>query len=426
MEENLLQSLKSLSNLKFLFSFLVVEKKLNIIVYNKKIKRKLGIDIQYHKKVSGKYRIMQKNGYIEEYDLYSNILIFKGMSLNGKKNGQGTEFYNNGDIKFEGEYLNGYKIQGKGYDHKKNVIMILEKDGKCMEYYDNGNLYFKGEYLKGKKWNGKIFNYRGNKISEIKNGKGNIQEYYYDGKLLFKGIYLNGKKWNGKEYFNYNILKPKEFEDKKGYNYINNNIFFVGEFSKGKIFNIKKYEIEESDEYKNNGDNKEYTAKKRIKNENEYSYYNNKIFEGTYINDRRWEGYRKRYDNTNKLIFEEHYINGEIRKVKEYNFQSQLLFDGEYLNGERNGKGKEYFYNGSIIYEGDFLNGKRNGIGKEFNVNGELEYEGEFLNGKRDGIGKEYSPENNSFVKVEYYNGKKLINEIIDEDDEEFCLKVYM
>ena len=175
-----------------------------------------------------------------------------------------------------------------------------------------------------------------------------------------------------------------------------------------------------------NGDNKEYTAKKRIKNENECSYYNNKIFEGTYINDRRWEGYRKRYDNTNKLIFKEQYINGEIRKVKEYNFRSQLLFDGEYLNGERNGKGKEYFYNGSIIYEGDFLNGKRNGIGKEFNVNGELEYEGEFLNGKRDGIGKEYSPENNSFVKVEYYNGKKLINEIIDEDDEEFCLKVYM
>ena len=44
----------------------------------------------------------------------------------------------NGEIKFEGEYLNG------------------ERNGKGIEYYENGKLKFEGEYLNGKKrWNRK-------------------------------------------------------------------------------------------------------------------------------------------------------------------------------------------------------------------------------------------------------------------------------
>ena len=37
------------------------------------------------------------------------------------------------------------------------------------------------------------------------------------------------------------------------------------------------------------------------------------------------------------------------------------MFEGEYLNGKRYGKGKEYdFYNGGLIFEGEYINGKRN------------------------------------------------------------------
>ena len=53
--------------------------------------------------------------------------------------------------------------------------------GKRKEYYGNGNLKFEGEYLNGKK-----------------NGKG--KEYYGDGNLKFEGEYLNGKRWDGKGY----------------------------------------------------------------------------------------------------------------------------------------------------------------------------------------------------------------------------------
>ena len=57
----------------------------------------------------------------------------------------------------------------------------MNRKGK--EYDYNGNLRFEGKYLNG-----------------AKNGKG--KEYDYEGNLIFDGEYLNGKKYNGngKEY----------------------------------------------------------------------------------------------------------------------------------------------------------------------------------------------------------------------------------
>ncbi len=67
------------------------------------------------------------------------------------------------------------------------------------------------------------------------------------------------------------------------------------------------------------------------------------IFEGEYLNGKRWKG-----------------------KIKEYN-HGNLIFEGEYKNGERNGKGKEYEKdNGRLIFEGEYFIGKRHGKGKEY------------------------------------------------------------
>ena len=75
----------------------------------------------------------------------------------------------------------GNKWEGKGYDKNNNIIYEL-KEGKgfIKEFSDfNGNLIFEGEYLNGKR-----------------NGKG---KEYYKRKLLFEGEYLNGK--NGMEIY---------------------------------------------------------------------------------------------------------------------------------------------------------------------------------------------------------------------------------
>jgi antitoxin component YwqK of YwqJK toxin-antitoxin module len=83
-------------------------------------------------------------------------IIFEGEYLNGEKlNSKCKIFYDNDQLKFEGEFING---NPKGKFYNSNGIMIFE-----------------GEYSKGKEWNGKAKEYK-------------------DDKLIFEGEFINGKK----------------------------------------------------------------------------------------------------------------------------------------------------------------------------------------------------------------------------------------
>ena len=74
---------------------------------------------------------------------------------------------------------------------EKNIIMVNQN-------LKENKLKFEGEYLNGKKWIGKGFNNKGEIDFEIKEGNGKGREYNYDGKLKFEGEYLDGKRWKGK------------------------------------------------------------------------------------------------------------------------------------------------------------------------------------------------------------------------------------
>ena len=148
--KNLLTLIKSNYNFKTIFKLLDEKKKLKIITYNNKLRKKLGINKYDYKKASGKIFVGERNGKGEEYDYISAKLIFEGKYLNGKRNGRGNEYFFNGKLKFEGQFLNGKRVKGK-------------------EYNDKGLLIFNGKYLNGKWWNGKI------------------KEYYGNGKLKFDG-----------------------------------------------------------------------------------------------------------------------------------------------------------------------------------------------------------------------------------------------
>jgi len=53
-------------------------------------------------------------------------------------------------LEYEGEYFGISKWNGNGYDESGNVIYELKNGkGKVKEYYDNGRLKFEGEYLNG-------------------------------------------------------------------------------------------------------------------------------------------------------------------------------------------------------------------------------------------------------------------------------------
>ena len=123
----------------------------------------------------GEYFNGKRNGKGKEYDFNGN-LIFEGEYLYDYKI-KGKE-YLKGKLEYEGDYLFNKKWNGKGYDKNRNIIYEIKNgNGKVKEYYYNGNLEFEGEYINGRR-----------------NGKG--KEYYFDGKLRYEGDYFNGKIMN--------------------------------------------------------------------------------------------------------------------------------------------------------------------------------------------------------------------------------------
>ena len=85
----------------------------------------------------------------------------------------------------------------------------------------------------------------------------------------------------------------------------------------------------------------------------------NLIFEGEYLNGKKWKGFIKLFDGFD------------------------LVFKGDCVCGEKNGLGKEYKRK-KLIYEGNFSNGKRSGEGKKYHeITGKLMFEGDFLYGRK-------------------------------------------
>ena len=63
--------------------------------------------------------------------------------MNGIKNGKGKIYYDDGKLRFEGEFLNN------------------KRNGKGKEYHKNGNLKFEGEYLPNGRMLGTDYNLQG-------------------------------------------------------------------------------------------------------------------------------------------------------------------------------------------------------------------------------------------------------------------------
>ena len=185
-----LEDIKSTEILKRVFSFLYDKQRLSIISYNKYLQDKLKVHIGLYKKISGKYKIGEKNGIGKEYNMQGKMK-FEGKYLNGKRNGKGKEYDDLGNLIFEGEYLDGKRKKGlvKEYFNINKSLVEFEgeykngkKSGKGKKYRFHGSLDFEGEYLNGRK-----------------NGKG--KEYNTsNGKLKFEGEYRDNKRIKGKEY----------------------------------------------------------------------------------------------------------------------------------------------------------------------------------------------------------------------------------
>ena len=188
-----------------------------------------------------------KNGKGKEYFNYYNELSYEGEYKDGRKEGKGAEYYINGEIKFEGIFLNGEIWDGIGYEKDSdNYFIIKNGNGYIKEYDEFGNLLFEGEYKngeksgKGKEYSCNVLIYEGEFSNGIRIGKGKGKEYdSITKKLIYDGNYLDGKRnGEGKIYFNDIVVFEGEFKNGKrlkGIQYEKDGTAFEVEYLDDKI-----------------------------------------------------------------------------------------------------------------------------------------------------------------------------------------------
>ena len=236
------------------------------------------------------YKRRNNGKYINGKYIWDDSKYYIGEFMNNIPNGYGIKYYSNGNILYEGYFMNG-KFEGNGkyiYDDGDYFIGQFKnglRHGNGTLHYKNGNIAFEGEYINGKsEGNGKYIYENGNYYigqwkNGLKNGKGIM--YYSNGKIMYEGDWINDK--------------PEGI----GKRIYDNNEYFIGNFKRG------------------------LRIGKGI-----YYYSNGKIkYEGDWVNDKP--------EGNGKYIYEdgEYYI-------------------GQFKNGLKHGKGTEYYSDSSIKCQG--------------------------------------------------------------------------
>lgn len=255
------------------------------------------------------------------------------------------EFYENGNIKFEGSFIDsipiglhkfysvdGTVITGKKFDNNGilissgNVDSLNKKNGKWLLYYPTGEIKAKGNYIRNVRTGKWTFYYKNQAIEQVGNylrgyptgewklfynsgklwrienltkGKNNgkFTEFAENGDTLLSGEYIDGEK---EGYWIYNIGDHIEKGNyvsglKDGlwkYYYSNGNKMFIGSFVQGQ-------------------ENGKFT----------YFYLNSNIYlKGYYdmgIKEKLWS----KYDEQNQLIWTLKYHNDKIKKINGVKFK---------------------------------------------------------------------------------------------------------
>ena len=160
------------------FSLLNEGIKLKLVKYSKRLKSIIKRNLNNYKIFSGRYIINDEKGKVKEYNRYTNNLIFKGEYYNNERTGKGEEYYDNGNLRFKGEYIKGKKWNGIIYSNSLDGYIsgeLKNGDGLVKEYNEYGEIIFDGKYFNG-----------------VRDGRGT--EYFLGEELIFEGEYLNGKK----------------------------------------------------------------------------------------------------------------------------------------------------------------------------------------------------------------------------------------
>jgi antitoxin component YwqK of YwqJK toxin-antitoxin module len=284
------------------------------------------------------------------------LVYYSGQMINGKKNGTGTIYYNyeKNKIKFSGKFVND-GFHGKNckiYTEEESLeyaggILEGSKEGPGIEYFEDGKIWYEGEFVNNQRtcFNGLV--------------------YYPNGELMYEGAVLNNKKHGFGKMFDsqcYKLRYEGQFENDMPhgasgtlYNLENGNCEYFGSFVNGmrqgwgKEFHDNGNLACEGEFVGGNASGKNlklYDSKGRL----EYS--------GEVV-DKYKQGKGQEFFTNGQIFIEGHFENNLPNGVdmKIFSKEGQLEYHGGMVLGKRHGYGKAFWSNGGLCYGGNFVNG---------------------------------------------------------------------
>ncbi len=314
----------------------------------------------------------------------------------GEKNGLWKEFYENGKVKEETNFVSGKKSgYSKSYLPTGSLANIVKYEDDTLlldvpelttnlevrnEYYEDGSIKKTGTYLEGlaegthKEYSpeGKITNAKIFKedsligeglIDEAGNRQGPWKEFHPSRQLKAKGDYANGLR-------------------------IGDWLFF---FPNGKLEQKGRYD-----------------KKGRPQGLWQWYYPNeNLLREENYLNGQR-EGTLTEWNDSGKVITKGDYI--ESLKEGKWFYQIQdYREEGVYKTDNKDGPWESYYVeNGHLRFAGKFIEGLPDGKHSFYYYDGRLSEEGKYIMGNKDGKWQYFNPDGTLLLTISFKNGREV------------------
>lgn len=328
------------------------------------------------------YNNGKKEGLSKEFDKDGNVITLmeyhndflvsrdriNRKDNNKKKQGPWKEFYENGRIKNESNFvddlLNGYY---KEYDEKGNLVLTM--------------LYDKGAIVKSR--------VEDEPEIEIRN------KYDQNGKLTYSGPYRNSiPVGTHREYgADGKVTNSFIYND-------NGKLVSEGIVDEGGNRNGKWKDFSPSGKIQAEG---QFTDNRRS---GQWKFYSDsgKIVQTGSFTAGRPDGLWKWYYENGSTLREEEYFQGERDGgYVEYGPDGKVIAQGQYLAGEKNGTWK--YTTGDFSEEGTYMTGLKDGLWKAFYPNGKIKFKGNFVQGNADGTHSYYYEDGRLKEEQNYDNG---------------------